>query len=76
MQEPQNTSVNNTYYNLVSALYHALQSGQTSATYLRDAQQSGNQELAQFFNQVQQQANWQAQQAQQLIMRMSTQTSR
>jgi len=71
MQQPQQTSVSNTYYNLVSVLYHALETAQTSAAYIRDAQQSGNQQLVQFFQSVQQTANQQAQQAQQLLARYS-----
>ena len=49
MQQSQQTSVSNTYYNLVSVLYHALETAQTSAAYIQDAQQSGNQQLVQFF---------------------------
>jgi hypothetical protein len=43
----------NQHYNLVSVLYHALQGGETSQQYLRDAQQAGDQELQQFFQEVQ-----------------------
>ena len=71
MQQSQQTSVSNTYYNLVSVLYHALETAQTSAAYIRDAQQSGNQQLVQFFQSVQQTANQQAQQAQQLLAQSS-----
>ena len=71
MQEKQATNTDNTYYNLVSALYHALQEQQTSASYIQDAQQSGNQQLVQFFQQVQQDANRQAEQAKQLLSQMS-----
>ncbi len=71
MQQPQQTSVSNTYYNLVSVLYHALETAQTTSAYIKDAQQSGDQQLAQFFQSVQQTANQQAQQAQQLLARYS-----
>ncbi len=71
MQERQSTSVSNTYYDLVSTLYHSLESAQTYATYVRDAQQSGDQNLAQFFQVLQQNANQQAQQAQQFLTRFS-----
>lgn len=74
MQERQSTSVNNTYYDLVSILYHSLQTAQTSAAYMQDAQQSGNQNVLQFFQQVQQQANQTATQARQLIDRMGPQS--
>ena len=67
----QQTSISNTYYNLVSALYHSLESAQTYATYLKDAQQSNDQELTQFFQSLQNSANQQAQQAQRLLARYS-----
>ena len=67
--EPQQTSISNQYYDLVSVLYHALESAQNAATYVRDAQ--GDHQLSQFFQQVQQQNNAVAQQAQQLISKYS-----
>ena len=67
--EPQQTSISNQYYDLVSVLYHALESAQNAATYVRDAQ--GDQQLSQFFQQVQQQNNAVAQQAQLLISKYS-----
>jgi hypothetical protein len=69
MQEQQTTAVSNIYYDLVSVLYHSLESAQTYASYLKDAQQSGDQNLVQFFQSLQQNANRQAQQAQQLLAR-------
>jgi rubrerythrin len=77
MQEPQQTTSSNSYYNLVSALYHALQEAQTSAAYIRDAEQKGQQELVQFFHQQQQQANQRAQEVQRLLDQLrSSQSSR
>ncbi|QBD78711.1 hypothetical protein EPA93_23100 [Ktedonosporobacter rubrisoli] len=67
MQEPQTTTISNAYYDLVSVLYHALESAQTSNSYLRDAQQSGQQELVQFFRDVQQDYNKHANRAKQLL---------
>jgi rubrerythrin len=63
----QQTSMNNQAYNLVSVLYHTLQGSQTYSTYINDAQQAGDQQLAQFFQQLQQQDNQRAQQAQQML---------
>jgi hypothetical protein len=40
-------------YNLVSVLYHALQGGETSMQYIQDAEHEGDQELVQFFHEVQ-----------------------
>ena len=71
MQQSQQTPISNTYYNLVSVLYHALEEAQTSSAYIQDAQQAGDQQLAQFFQTVQQTANQRAQQAQQLLARYS-----
>ena len=67
MQEPQQTPADNTLFDLVSILYHALEEAQTSTTYIQDAQQHGRQDLVQFFQQVQQQANTRAEQAKQLL---------
>jgi hypothetical protein len=71
MQQSQQTGVSNAYYNLVSVLYHALEEAQTASAYIQDAQQSGDQQLAQFFQSVQQTANQKAQQAQQMLARYS-----
>ena len=38
---------------VLSVLYHALQGADTCATYLQDAEQAGDQELAQFFREAQ-----------------------
>jgi rubrerythrin len=67
MQEQRSTTVSNTYYNLVSVLYHALETAQTTSAYIQDAQQSGNQDLANFFREIQQTANSQANRARQLL---------
>jgi hypothetical protein len=67
MQERQQTSVPNIYFDLVSVLYNSLQAAQAASAYLQDAQQSGNQQLVQFFQSYQQTANQQAQQAQQIL---------
>ena len=55
--QPQMTVVSNEYYDLVSVLYHALQGAETYDSYIKDAEQSGNQQLAQFFRRVQQEDN-------------------
>ncbi len=71
-QEAQQNSTSNAYYDLVSVLYHALQAEQSSATYAQDAQQSGNQELVQFFSEVHQNASLQADRAKQLLGSVSS----
>ena len=40
-------------YNVVSVLYHALQGGETCMQYLQDAQETGDQKLVQFSQEVQ-----------------------
>ncbi len=72
MQEQKQTNTSNAYYDLVSTLYHALETAQTSTAYIQDAQQSGNQELVSFFKQVQQDANRQADQAKQLLTKVGS----
>ncbi|MGE3539336.1 MAG: hypothetical protein AB7N91_18130 [Candidatus Tectimicrobiota bacterium] len=49
----QSTGVKDEMYNVVSVLYHALQGGETAMQYLHDAQEAGEQELARFFQEVQ-----------------------
>ena len=39
-------------YDLVSVLYHALQGAENYAVYAKDAQESAEDEVAQFFNQL------------------------
>jgi hypothetical protein len=58
MQMQHGTGMQNEYYNLISVLYHALQGADTIETYIRDAQQSGNRELEEYFRKVQQQYRW------------------
>ena len=43
------TGTSNETYNLVSILYHALEGATTYEKYIQDAQNAGDDELAQFF---------------------------
>ncbi|HZQ61197.1 MAG TPA: hypothetical protein VFC24_07605 [Casimicrobiaceae bacterium] len=56
-------------YNLISILYHALQGAETYEQYIQDAQQGGDQELAQFFRDVQQEDERRATRGRQLLAR-------
>ena len=47
------TGFSNTRYNLVSVLYHALEGGATYDKYVQDAENEGDQELADFFRRAQ-----------------------
>src|SRR5690242_3452786 len=49
----QKTGMRDETYNIVSVLYHALQGGETCMQYLQDAQGTGDQQLVQFFQEVQ-----------------------
>jgi len=73
--EQQQTSVDNLYFDLVSIVYHSLEAAQTYATYLNDAQQSGNQQFIQLVQQMQQQNDQWSQQAKQLLSQQMSQSS-
>ncbi len=72
MQEKQQTTTSNVVYDLSSVLYHELQAAQASAAYIQDAQAAGQQELASFFNEVQQDANKHAERARRLLTQLGT----
>ena len=59
----QLTGVSDNAYNLSSVLYHAAQGGTQYAKYIDDAQREGDQELVEFFREVQQQDAQRAQRA-------------
>lgn len=63
------THIPNQQYDLVSVLYHALQGAQTCDVYVKDAEQGGDSELAQFFRQVQQEDTTRADKAKELLAR-------
>jgi len=67
MAGEQSTGISNSRYNLVSVLYHALEGGATYDQYVQDAQNEGDNELVEFFQQVQQEDAQRAQQAKQLL---------
>ena len=59
------TGTSNPTYNLVSVLYHALQGAELYQKYASDA--GGDQDLASFFREVQQQEQQRADRARQLL---------
>lgn len=69
------TNTPDTHYDLVSVLYHALEGAQTYAQYADDANREGDQELAQFFVQTQQNHIACADKAKQLLGRRLGQSS-
>ena len=72
MQENQQTTTNNIVYDLSSVLYHELQAAQNCAAYIKDAEQAGQQDLASFLRQVQQDSNTHAEHARQLLAPVGT----
>lgn len=65
----QKTGTSDVAYDLISILYHTLQGAQTAETYLKDAEARGDQELAGFLREVQQQDRQRAERAKQLLTR-------
>jgi hypothetical protein len=47
------TGTRDTHDNVISVLYHTLQGAETVAQYIADAEQAGDQELARFLREVQ-----------------------
>ncbi|HYY92907.1 MAG TPA: hypothetical protein VE713_00220 [Pyrinomonadaceae bacterium] len=54
-------------YDLVSVIYHSLQGAETTAMFVADAEQEGNQEISQFFNETKQEYERRAERAKQLL---------
>jgi rubrerythrin len=65
----QLTSLSDTVFNLGSVFYHAAEGGQVYHKYIEDAEREGDQELVEFFREVQQQDAKRAQKAKELISR-------
>jgi rubrerythrin len=63
----QQTGISNTVYNLTSVFYHAAQGGTVYAKYIEDAERQGDQELVDFFRQVQEEDARRAQRANELL---------
>lgn len=61
------TGTRDEHYNLVSVLYHALQAGETSQQYIRDAEQANDNDLAAFFRDVQEEDRRRAERAKDLL---------
>ena len=67
------TGVRDEHYNLVSILYHSLQGAETYDTYISDAEGAGDQELTQFFREVQEEERRRALRAKELLGQRLTQ---
>jgi len=69
------TGTQDVHYNLVSVLYHTLQGAETSVQYISDAEESGDEELARFFREVQDENRRRAERAKELLARRLSQGS-
>jgi len=67
MSDVRSTGTRDITYDLISVAYHALQGAETSLAYIEDADQAGDDELAAFFRQVQEQYRQNAEQAKALL---------
>ncbi|MFP2928749.1 hypothetical protein ACLESO_26840 [Pyxidicoccus sp. 3LG] len=65
--EEQQTGTRDEHYNLISALYHLLKGASNGEQYIRDAEESGDQELAQFFRDWQEEQRNLAERAKNLL---------
>ncbi len=61
------TGAKDKHYNLTSVLYHALQGGENYDQYVSDAETEGDDELVQFFKDVQEEERNRAQRAKGLL---------
>lgn len=66
-QGQSSTGTPNMTYNLVSVMYHTLQGAETYQKFIQDAESAGNQDVAKFIREIQQQDQQRAQRAQQLL---------
>ena len=67
MTTKANTGTQDTTYNLLSIIYHALQGAETYEKYINDAEQSGDTELAQYFRDVRDENTKRAERGKQLL---------
>lgn len=61
------TGIGDAVYDLTSVLFHAAEGGQNYSKYIEDAEREGDQELADFFREVQSQDADRAQRAKSLL---------
>ncbi len=61
------TGISDAVFDLTSVFYHAAEGGQVYAKYIEDAEGEGDQELADFFREVQRQDAERAQRAKSLL---------
>lgn len=67
MDSQGNTGTRDVTYNLVSVVYHALQGAETTAMFIKDAEQEGNNEVAQFFREIKEEYQSRAERGKELL---------
>lgn len=65
--DEQETGVKDLSYNLISVIYHATKAATAYETFIKDAEDAGDQDCAQFLRETQQAAKATAQKAQSLL---------
>ncbi|MFE1746107.1 hypothetical protein [Coleofasciculus sp. H7-2] len=55
------------HYNLISVLYHALEGASTYEIYIQDAEEAGDDELVEFFQQLEEEECQRAERAKELL---------
>ncbi|MBW4556901.1 MAG: hypothetical protein KME59_13315 [Trichormus sp. ATA11-4-KO1] len=73
MPDKYHTGTQDEHFNLISVLYHALQCAACCDKYIEDAEQAGDRELAQFFQQIKEQNQNVAERAKQLLSKRTEQ---
>jgi hypothetical protein len=73
MSDKYHTGTEDEHFNLISVLYHALQCSACCETYLNDAQQAGDRDLTDFFQDVKRQNQSLAERAKQLLAQRTEQ---
>jgi hypothetical protein len=73
MSDKYHTGTEDEHFNLISVLYHALQCSACCETYLNDAQQAGDRDLTEFFQDVKRQNQSLAERAKQLLAQRTEQ---
>lgn len=69
MSDEQTSGTPDITYDLVSVLYHSLQGAELYEEFADDAEEAGDQDLAQFFREIQQEEQRRAKRAKQLLAR-------
>ncbi|CEJ46400.1 hypothetical protein [Umezakia ovalisporum] len=73
MPDKYHTGTKDEHFNLISVLYHALKCTACCETYINDAEQAGDGELVQFFQNIKQENQKTAERAKDLLARRTEQ---